>query len=463
MVNELGYHFDSPFFLISVLNFICLIFYLMKIKVVLIVIISCLESVAFSQSLNLMKRSHFEAEKIMAKVIEWRHDIHEHPELSNLEFKTAAKVAQHMSDLGLKVKEGVAKTGVVGILVGDQPGPVIALRADMDGLPVTERVELSWASKATSIYNNKATGVMHACGHDTHVAILMGVAEVLSGLKKDLKGTVKFIFQPAEEGPPPGEEGGAKLMIKEGVLMNPKVEVAFGLHISADTPEGMLTYKSGSILAAADRFVIKVEGKQSHGSQPWASIDPIVTSAQIINGIQTIISRQTELTNEGAVITVGMINSGIRNNIIPESAEMIGTIRTLDTKMQDKIHNDLIRTATKIGESMGAHVTVDIEREVPLTFNDPALTKKAVSWLKQNLGPKYVLLQRAITGAEDFSFFGQKVPSFFFFIGGCPKGSDPALAAPHHTPDFYVTDSAMITGVKAMLGLTIGYMNDPLE
>ena len=245
-------------------------------------------------------------------------------------------------------------------------------------------------------------------------------------------------------------------MIEEGVLMNPKVEVAFGIHISANTPEGILTYKSGGILAAADRFVIKVNGKQSHGSQPWASIDPIVTSAKII-------SRQTDLTNEGAVITVGIINSGIRNNIIPESAEMIGTIRTLDTKMQDKIHNDLIRTATKIGESMGANVTVDIEREVPVTFNDLALTNKAVSWLKQNLGPEYVQLQRTITGAEDFSFFEQKVPFFFFFIGGCPKGSDPALAAPHHIPDFYVTDSAMITGVKVMLGLTIGYMNDPLE
>ena len=435
----------------------------MEIKIVLSLIISCLTSVAFSQSAKLIKKSHLEAEKIMTKVIEWRHDIHEYPELSNLEFKTAAKVAQHLRDLGLKVEERIAKTGVVGILVGDQPGPVIALRADMDGLPVTERVKLPWASKATSIYNNKATGVMHACGHDTHVAILMGVAEVLNSLKKDLKGTVKFIFQPAEEGAPPGEEGGAKLMIKEGVMTNPKVEVTFGLHISADTPEGILTYKSGGILAAADRFVIKVDGKQSHGSQPWDSIDPIVTSAQIINGIQTIISRQTELTKEGAVITVGMINSGIRNNIIPESAEMIGTIRTLDSKMQDKIHTDLIRTATKIGESMGAQVTVDIERGVPVTFNDPALTIKAVSWLNRSLGPEHVQLQRAITGAEDFSFFGEKVPSFFFFIGGCPKGSDPNLAAPHHTPDFYVTDSAMITGVKAMLGLTLGYMNDPLK
>jgi|TARA_B110000438_G_scaffold303514_1_gene365344 amidohydrolase len=435
----------------------------MKIKLVITLIISCLVSMAFSQSAKLTKKAHLDAEKIIPKVIEWRHDIHEHPELSNLEFKTAAKVAQHLKDLGLEVEEGVAKTGVVGILVGDQPGPVIALRADMDGLPVTERVELPWASKATSIYNDKATGVMHACGHDTHVAILMGVAEVLSGLKKDLKGTVKFIFQPAEEGAPPGEEGGAKLMIKEGVMMNPKVEVAFGLHISADTPEGILTYKPGGILAAADRFVIQVNGKQSHGSQPWASIDPIVTSAQIINGIQTIISRQTELTKEGAVITVGMINSGIRNNIIPESAEMIGTIRTLDTQMQDKIHADLIRTATKIGESMGAQVTVDIEREVPVTFNDPALTTKAANWLNSSLGPEHVQLQRAITGAEDFSFFAEKVPSFFFFIGGCPKGSDPSLAAPHHTPDFYVTDSSMITGVKALLGLTLGYMNDPLK
>jgi amidohydrolase len=417
-------------------------------------------SYGISQPSKLVTKANQLAKEVEPKVIEWRHDFHENPELSNREFKTAEKIAAHLKSLGIEVQTGVAKTGVIGILKGAKPGPVIALRADIDALPVTERVELEWASKANSTYNGIETGVMHACGHDTHTAILMGVAEVLSKMKKDLKGTVKFLFQPAEEGAPQGEEGGAKLMVKEGALKNPDVEVAFGLHIAAGTTVGLVTYKPEGLLAAADRFTITVQGKQSHGSTPWSGIDPIVTSAQIINGIQTIISRQTELTKEGAVISIGLIRSGIRNNIIPESAEMIGTIRTLDIGMQEKLHADLRRTAVKIGESMGATVTVDIQKGTPVTYNDPALTQKAVGWLNPTLGSENVILQKAITGAEDFSFIANEVPSFFFFIGGCPEGTDPKTAAPHHTPDFYVDDTGMMTGIKSFLSLTLGYMYD---
>lgn len=398
------------------------------------------------------------AEQVETKVIEWRHDIHQNPELSNREFKTAEKIAAHLESLGIEVQTGVAHTGVVGVLKGGKDGPVVGLRADMDALPVTERVDIPWASKVKSTYNGQDVGVMHACGHDTHVAILMGVAEVLSKMKSDLRGTVKFIFQPAEEGAPQGEEGGADLMIKEGVMKNPDIEAVFGLHIWSQNPEGKVSYKPGGLLAASDRFKITVNGKQSHGSQPWAGVDPIVVSAQIINSIQAIISRQTELTKEAAVISVGMIHSGVRNNIIPESAEMIGTIRTLDTKMQDKVHEDLRRVATNIGESMGANVEVEINRGYPVTFNDPSLTTRAAKWIGKSIGDENVNLQNAITGAEDFSYYANEIPGFFFFLGGCPTGQDPKTAAPHHTPDFYVPDSSMLTGIKALLSCTLGYM-----
>lgn len=398
------------------------------------------------------------ASEVESKMIEWRHDLHQNPELSNREFNTSKKIAEHLKSLGIEVQENVAKTGVVGILKGSKPGPVIGLRADMDGLPVTERVDLEWASKVKSNYNNIETGVMHACGHDTHVAILMATAEVLSQMKAQLRGTVKFVFQPAEEGAPPGEEGGAKLMVKEGVLKNPDVDVMFGLHINAQTPVGVITYKSGGTLAAADRWVMQIEGKQSHGSAPWSAIDPIVTAAQIITGMQTVISRNAELTNEAAVLSVGLIRGGVRNNIIPESVEMIGTIRTLDTQMQDKLHADFQRVATNIGESMGAKVTLTIDKGVPVTFNDPDLTAATVPFIKNAIGAENMKERKAITGAEDFSFFANEVPSFFFFVGGCPEGVDPATAAPHHTPDFYVDDAGMMTGLKAMLAATLGTM-----
>ena len=293
-------------------------------------------SILFSQDLNKMAMN--KAEKIQKKVIEWRRYFHEHPELSNREFNTAEKIAEHLKGLGLEVKEGVAHTGVIGLLKRDEDGPVVALRADIDGLPVTERNDLPYKSEVVAEYNGQKTGVMHACGHDTHIAILMGVAEVLSGMRDELNGTVKFIFQPAEEGPPPGEKGGASLMVEEGALTNPNVDVIFGLHIAAGTPLGQISYKSGGFMAASDRFEVKVKGKQAHGSTPWASIDPIAVSTQIINSLQYIISRNAELTKEAAVITVGMIQAGVRYNIIPEEARFVGTIRTLDMEMQKMIH-----------------------------------------------------------------------------------------------------------------------------
>lgn len=412
----------------------------------------------YGQPENVTNKAYRLADELQPEMIDWRHDFHQNPELSNREFQTAEKIANHLKSLGMEVQTEVAKTGVVAILKGDKPGPVIGLRADIDALPVTERVDLPWTSKATSVYNKVETGVMHACGHDTHIAILMAVAEVLSSMKSDLRGTVKFIFQPAEEGAPPGEEGGARLMVKEGVLKHPDVQIMIGLHINAQTPVGTVTYKSGGTMAASDRWVMKVIGKQSHGSTPWTSVDPIVTSAQIINGMQAIISRQTELTREAAVLSVGLIRGGVRNNIIPEEVEMIGTIRTLNVEMQDKLHRDFRRVAVNIAESMGAKVELEIENVVPITYNDPDLTSKLIPFIEKAIGAENVQTRLAMTGAEDFSYYANEVPSLFFFVGGCPKGTDPKKASPHHTPDFYVDDSGMITGVKAFLGATLGYM-----
>lgn len=398
------------------------------------------------------------ADQIESKLIEWRRDFHQNPELSNREFKTAEKVAKHLKSLGIEVTTGIAHTGVKGVLKGGKPGPVIGLRADMDALPVKERVDIPFASKVTSTYLGQEVGVMHACGHDTHVAILMATAEILAGMKKDLKGTIVFIFQPAEEGAPPGEEGGAKLMIKEGLMENPKIDVVFGLHISSGLEAGKIRYKPGGALAAADRFVIKVKGKQTHGSRPWAGIDPITVSAQIMLGLQTIVSRQSELTNEAAVISVGKITSGVRNNIIPEECEMIGTIRTLDTEMQKDIHKKIHRTATNIAEASGATAEVDIQIGYPVTFNDPKLTAKMIPTLFETAGEENVLISSASTGAEDFSFYAREVPGLFFFLGGMPKGMAAVDAAPHHTPDFYIDESGLTLGVKSLTNLALDYM-----
>ncbi len=399
------------------------------------------------------------ANAIEPKVIEWRHHFHENPELSNREFKTAEYVTTHLKSLGLEVKTGIAKTGVVGILKTGKPGPTIALRADMDALPVVERVNLPYASKAKSTYAGQEVGVMHACGHDTHVAMLMGAAEILVGMKSQLKGMIVFIFQPAEEGAPPGETGGAGLMVQEGVLDNPKVEAIFGLHINSATEVGKLRYKPGGQLAAADVFNIKVKGKQTHGSTPWTGVDPIVTSAQIIMGLQTIISRQTELTKEAAVISVGKITSGVRNNIIPEEAEMTGTIRTLDTAMQRIIHEKIRHVAMTIAESAGATAEVEIRRGTPITYNNPELTAKMLPTLERTAGKENVFLTEAFTGAEDFAFYADKIPGLFIFVGGMQKGQDPKTAAPHHTPDFRVEDSGMKLGVRLLCNLAIDYLN----
>lgn len=396
--------------------------------------------------------------KVKDKVVDWRRYLHEHPELSNREFETAAYIEKHLKGLGLEVHTGIAHTGVVAILKGAQAGPVVALRADMDGLPVKERVPISFASKKTDTFLGQEVGVMHACGHDTHVAMLMGAAEILTGMKDQLAGTVVFIFQPAEEGAPPGEEGGAKLMVEEGVLKNNKVDVIFGLHINSKTEVGKVTYKPGGTLAAVNRLVIKVKGVQTHGSTPWEGVDPIAAAAQIIQGLQHIISRQTELTKEAAVITIGKISGGVRSNIIPEEVEMIGTIRTLDTEMQKTIHEKIRLTATKIAESAGATAEVTIEEGYPVTYNDPELTANMLSTIESTAGKENVKLINARTGAEDFSFFAQEVPGLFLFLGGMPKGKNPAEAAPHHTPDFFIDDSGLDLGVKLLCNLTVDYM-----
>lgn len=398
------------------------------------------------------------AEAIEQKVIGWRHHIHENPELSNREFKTAEYVADHLRSLGIETKTGVAHTGVVGVLKGGKPGPVVALRADMDGLPVVERVNIPFASKVKSTYLGSEVGVMHACGHDTHVAMLMGAAEILAGMKDQLKGTVVFLFQPAEEGAPPGEEGGAALMVKEGALDNPKVDVVFGLHINSGTEVGKIRYKPGGTMAAVNSYTLKIHGKQTHGSTPWTGIDPITIAAQIIQGFQMIIARQTELTKEPAVISVGKITGGVRSNIIPEEVELIGTIRTLDKEMQADIHRRMQLTASNIAEAWGATIDLTIDEGYPVTYNDPGLTAKMLPTLERTLGKENVILGKAITGAEDFSFFAEKVPGLFLFLGGMPKGQDPNTAAPHHTPDFYIEDSSMKYGVEVLCNLTLDYM-----
>ncbi|QIL76267.1 amidohydrolase [Hymenobacter sp. HDW8] len=399
------------------------------------------------------------AQQQEAQVIAWRRDFHEHPELGNQEKRTAEIVAAHLKKLGLEVQTGVARTGVVGILRGGKPGPVVALRADMDGLPVTESNELTFRSKATATYNGQQVGVMHACGHDSHVAMLLGAAEVLTQVKKDLPGTVKFIFQPAEEGSLPGEEGGAKLMVKEGVLDNPKVDAIFGVHINAQTEVGTLKYRPAGTMASSDVFTIKVKGKSAHGAYPWLSVDPVVTSAQIITGLQTIISRQTELTEDAAVITVGMVHGGVRNNIIPEQVELTGTIRTLSKEMQTKIWADIRRTATNIAESTGATAEVDIVNYAPVTYNDPRLTERMVPTLRTAAGAAdKVVLQKAVTGAEDFAYFQEKVPGVFVFVGGMSKGTDPATTAPHHTPGFRLDESGFTLGVKTLAILAADYL-----
>jgi amidohydrolase len=393
---------------------------------------------------------------ISPKLIEWRRHIHQNPELGNREVKTQEYIANHLRSLGIEVKL-LAKTGVLGVLVGGKPGPVIALRADIDGLPVKERVDVPYKSNAIAEYQGNQVPVMHACGHDTHTSILMGTAEVLASMKKDIAGTVKFFFQPAEEGPPVDEEGGAPLMIKEGVMDNPKVDAVFGLHIASALEIGKIKYKSGSMMASSDWFTIKIKGKQTHGSTPWTGIDPIVVGTQIINNLQTIVSRQEDLTIAPVVITVGKFHSGVRANIIPETAELEGTIRTLDSKMQKDVHEKMKQVAKKVGEAWGAEVDINIETKTLVTYNDPALVAAMVPSLEKAAGKDNVTPGIWTTGAEDFSFFGEKAPAFFFNLGGMPRGTDPAKAAPHHTPDFFIDDSMLDVGVKAFCNIVFDF------
>jgi amidohydrolase len=397
---------------------------------------------------------------IEQKVITWRRDFHEHPELGNSETRTAAIIAKHLQSLGIEVKTGVAKTGVVGILKGGKPGPVVALRADMDGLPVTERVNLPFASKVKTTYNGQEVGVMHACGHDTHVAILMGVAEVLASMKRDIPGTVKFIFQPAEEGAPVGEEGGAALMVKEGVLENPKVDAVFGLHINSQTPVGDITYRPGGTMAAVNDMKIVVTGRQAHGAYPWSGIDPIVISAQIVNNLQTIVSRNLNVTENPGVVTIGAFNGGVRSNIIPEKVEMLGTIRNF-SKEDELMFIDRVKTiAIKTAEAGGGKAEVMIPYSVryPVTFNDVALTEKMLPSLQMTAGSEHVKLKPPVTGAEDFAFYQEKVPGIFIFLGGMPKNADPLKSPSHHTPDFFIDESGFTLGVNALCNLAIDYM-----
>jgi amidohydrolase len=412
-----------------------------------------------AQESKLVARANTMADKLEPKVIEWRRDFHQHPELANREKRTAEKVAQHLKSLGIEVQTGVAHTGVVGILKGGKPGPVVALRADMDALPVTERVDVPFASKVRTNFNGQEVGVMHACGHDAHTAMLMATAEILASMKNDLAGTVKFIFQPSEEGAPAGEEGGASLMIKEGVLdKGPKPEVIFGLHMNSQAEVGQVLYRSGGIMASADVFRIKVKGKQVHGANPWDGIDPITVSAQIVTGLQTIVSRQVQLTEDPAVVSVGMIQGGVRNNIIPEEVLIEGTVRAFSPEMQNQIHEKIKLTATKIAESAGATAEVSIQRMAPVTFNDPALTERMLPTLQAVAGRDKVVQMKPVTIAEDFAFYQQKIPGLFLFIGGMPKGQDPKKAPAHHTPDFFIDESSMKTGIKTLTSLTLDYM-----
>jgi len=398
------------------------------------------------------------AARVESKVIACRRDIHEHPELGNREVRTAKLVADRLRELGIEVKEGVAHTGVIGLLRGGKPGKVVALRADMDALPVTEQVDLPFASKVRATYNGQEVGVMHACGHDAHVAILLGVAEVLAGVREQLPGTVKFIFQPAEEGAPAGEEGGAELMVKEGALENPKVDAVFGLHVTSRFAINEITYRPEGMMAAVDSFKIVVKGKQTHGAYPWLGVDPIVVASQIVLGLQTIPSRQVDSTLAPSIVTVGAIHGGVRNNIIPEQVEMIGTIRSLDAKMREDIHARIKRTAEDIAASGGATAVVTIDTGYPITYNDPALTEKMAPTLRRVAGAQNVRVVNATLGAEDFSFFQQKVPGLFFWVGTRPPGQTAEEAPSNHSPLFYVDERGLALGVRAMAHVAVDYL-----
>ena len=392
------------------------------------------------------------------KVIEWRRDLHQNPELSNREFKTANKVAKHLKALGLEVETGIAYTGVAGFLKGAKPGPTVMLRADMDALPVTEDNDLPFKSTVTTEYRGVKTGVMHACGHDTHVAMLMGAAEVLAAKRDELAGNILFVFQPAEEGAPPGEEGGAELMLKQGLFKKYKPDVAFGLHITSSMYTGTIGYRSGPIMASADRFEIEVSGKQAHGSRPWSGVDPIVASAQIINGVQTIVSRQVNITKEPAVVSFGKISGGVRNNIIPDKVNLIGTIRNFDMGIRQQIFEKLKVTAEKIAESQGAVAKVNIFEGYPVTANNKALMASMLPTIKRAAGKDNVVEMPKITGAEDFSFYALEIPSVFMFLGATPKGTDLSSVPSNHSPLVVFEEDAFKVGTATLSNMAWDYL-----
>ena len=392
------------------------------------------------------------------QTIDLRHWFHENAELSNREFKTASRIAEELEKIGYKPVTGVAKTGVVAILNAGKPGPVVGLRADIDGLPVKERANIPWASKMKGIYNGEEVPVMHACGHDMHTAILLTTAKILYKIKDEIPGQVKFIFQPAEEGAPAGEEGGAELMVKEGVLKNPDVDAIFGLHVWSGLYAGQVYLRPEGIMAAVNEFRIDLKGVQTHGSTPWTGRDPIVTAAQIVNSLQTIVSRSLPLTEAGAVVTIGSIHGGVRSNIIPEDLYMLGTIRTLDNNMKATVLERLEQIVYNVAESNNIEAKITYLVSYPITYNDPYLYEEILPTLERVNGEKNVHLMKAITGAEDFSYFQEKVPGTYFFIGGSKPDVDLSTVAPHHTPDFYVDDSAISTGIRSMVSLTIDYI-----
>ena len=401
---------------------------------------------------------------IEGAVVTWRRDLHQHPELGNREFRTAGIVAEHLRALGLdEVRTGVAHTGVVGLLKGALPGPVVALRADMDGLPVTEEVDVPFVSKARGQWNGEEVGVMHACGHDCHVAILMGVAQVLAGLRGQLRGSVKFIFQPAEEMPPEGEDGGAKMMVAEGALEKPTPNAIFGLHVTSRLPTGVVGYRPGPTMASSDKLKITVHGRQTHGAAPWMGVDPIVTAAQVILGLQTVVSRTIDLTEEPAVVTIGAIRGGVRENIIPDSVEMRGTIRTFNEQMRDDIHERVTNLAEFVSRGSRAGCKVCIDKNYPVTINDPVLTEAMVPTMKRVAGVQGLMLVPKVTGSEDFSFFQRVVPGLFVFLGVTPAGTDPKKAAPNHSPRFFADDTGLLLGVRTLAHLACDFLEAPAK
>jgi amidohydrolase len=391
-------------------------------------------------------------QEILPQVVAWRRDFHQHPELGMQETRTAKVVADHLRGLGLEVQTGVAGTGVVGILEGGQPGKVVALRADMDGLPVTEQVDVPFKSTQKALWNGQETGVMHACGHDNHIAILMGVATVLSRMRADLPGTVKFIFQPAEEGP-----GGAEPMVKAGVLENPKVDAVFGLHVFPYT-SGTIVYRSGPLMASADEFTIRITGRQTHGAVPWGGVDPIVVGAQLVTSMQSIVSRTVNIAQAPAVVTVGKFTAGNRSNIIPDTAELVGTVRAFDQAERAKIRERITAMAEKYAEAAGATATVTWGLGYPVTTNDPALTERMVPTLQRVAGPGKAVVGPLTGTAEDFSYFQQQVPGLFFFLGVTPPGQE-ATAAANHSPLFFADEAALPVGVRALANLTVDYLS----